>query len=111
RYALEGLIKTIGGMDFTFAFRGDSQTPTRIIPADEQQRALTMALDALQPVALVVPERIMKLIPPPPPGFNTELSWIGSAGGTAFDPVTLAGGLATEVIAGILDRQRAARLV
>lgn len=111
RYSLEGLIKTVGGMDFTFAMRGDSQMPTRVIPAAEQQRALTMALDAIQPRELVVPERIIAMIPPAPPGFNTEFSWIGSAGGTAFDPITLAGGLATEVIAGLLDRDRAARLV
>ena len=111
RYSLEGLVKTVGGMDFTFAMRGDNQVPTRILPAPEQQRALTMALDAIQPRELTVPERVAAMIPPPPPGFNTEFTWIDGAGGTTFDPVTLAGGLATEVIAGLLDRDRAARLV
>ena len=111
RYSLEGLIKYIGGMDFRYTMRGDGQTPTQILPAASQRRALTMALDALEPVALAVPERVMALIPPAPSGGDGALEWIGSAGGTSFDQITLAGGLATEVVEGILHRDRAARLV
>ena len=58
-----------------------------------------------------MPERVQQLIPPPPPGFNTDMTWIEGYGGTAFDAVTLAGGLATEVIGYLLDRERAARVV
>src|SRR5687767_15713320 len=36
--------------------------------------------------------------------------WIGSAGGPSFDQISHAGGLATEVIEGILHRERAARV-
>ena len=111
RYSLEGLVKYIGGMDFTYAVRGDSQTPTTVVPAAEQRRALTMALDELEPVRLAVPARVMALIPPAPAGGDQSLEWIGSAGGTSFDQISLAGGLATEVIEGILERERAARLV
>jgi len=111
RYTLEGLSKYVGGMDFTFSMRGDGQTPTRVVPAAEQRKALTMALDALAPKELTVPEKVQALIPPPPPGFNTDQTWIDSNGGTAFDAVTLAGGLATEVVGYLLDRERAARLV
>ncbi len=111
RYSLEGLIKTIGGTDFTFAMRGDAQTPVRAIPKAEQELALKLILDALQPSELVVPERVVALIPPAPPGFNSELSWIRSSGTTVFDAVSLAGGLATEVVAGLLDRSRTARMI
>jgi hypothetical protein len=111
RYSLEGLIKHIGGMDFTYAMRGDSQIPTTIVPAAQQRRALAMALDALEPARLTVPERVMALIPPAPAGGDQSIEWIGSAGRTSFDQISLAGGLATEVIEGILERGRAARLV
>lgn len=111
RYSLEGLIKYVGGMDFRYAMRGDGQVPTQIIPADEQRRALSMAMDALEPTALAVPERVMALIPPAPSGGDPSLEWIGSAGGTSFDQISLAGGLATEVVEGLLNRERAARLV
>ena len=111
RYSLEGVIKYVGGMDFRYAMRGDGQVPTQIIPADQQRRALMMALDALEPAALAVPERVQALIPPVPPGGDGSLAWMGSAGGTAFDEISLAGGLATEVIEGILHRERLARVV
>ena len=32
-----------------------------------------------------VPERVLAIIPPPPPGFNTDMTWIEAGGGTAFD--------------------------
>ncbi len=111
RYSLEGLIKNVGGMDFRYALRGDGQTPTTIVPADAQRRALTMALDAIKPAELAVPARISAMIPPSPPGMGGDMTWISSNAGTAFDAVTLAGGLATEVLNGLLDPLRAARLV
>ena len=111
RYSLEGLIKYIGGMDFTYAMRGDSQVPTAVVAPALQRRALDMALDELEPARLAVPARVMALIPPVPPGGDPAVEWIGTSAGTTFDQISLAGGLATEVIEGILDRERAARLV
>lgn len=111
RYSLEGLIKNVGGMDFRYALRGDGQTPTTVVPAAEQRRALTMALDAIMPSELAVPARISAMIPPSPPGMGGDMTWIDGSAGTALDVVTLAGGLATEVVNGLLDPQRAARLV
>jgi hypothetical protein len=111
RYSLEGLIKYIGGMDFTYAMRGDSQVPTTVVAPTLQRRALTMVLEELEPAKLAVPARITALIPPVPAGGDPSIEWIASAGGTSFDQISLAGGLATEVIGGILDRERAARVV
>ena len=104
-------MKNIGGMDFRYAMRGDGQVPTTLVPAEQQRRALVMALDALEPAEIAVPERVQAMIPPVPPGGDQQNEWIGSAGGTAFDEISLAGGLATEVIEGILDRARLARVV
>ena len=111
RYSLEGLIKNIGGMDFRYAIRGDGQKPTSIVPGEQQRRALKTVLDELEPAALAVPERVMALIPPVAYGGDNALEWIPSAGGTSFDQISLAGGLATEVIEGIMHRERLARVV
>jgi hypothetical protein len=111
RYSLEGLAKYVGGMDFSFALRGDGQVPTQVIPAADQRRALALALDAIQPSELTVPERVQRLIPPPPPGFNGDQVWAEGYAGPTFDPVTLGGGLANEVIGYLLDRERSARVV
>jgi len=111
RYSLEGVIKYVGGMDFTYALRGDGQTPARILSSAEQRRGLAMALAALEPAELAIPARIADLIPPVPPGADGSATWIPTAAGSAFDPITLAGGLATEVIENLLHPQRAQRLV
>lgn len=104
RYSLESVVKSVGGMDFTYAMRGDGQTPTKILPAASQRKALGVALE---PAALAVPERVLALIPPVPPGGDTSLGYAG----TAFDQITLAGGLATAVIEGLLEHNRVDRLV
>jgi hypothetical protein len=111
RYALEAAIKYVGGMEFTYAMRGDGQIPARVLPADEQRRALAAALEALEPAALAVPGRLLELIPPAPYGSDGSEIWLASAAGPAFDAVTLAGGLATEVVENLLHPQRAHRLV
>ena len=110
RYSIEGLTKYLGGMNFSYAMRGDGQTPTEIVPAAQQRRALAMTLDMLEPSQLAVPERVLAMIPPVPPGGDGDLAWLGYAG-TALDQISLAGGLATETIEGLLHRDRAARIV
>ncbi len=110
RYSLEGLVKYVGGMDFRYAMRGDGQTPTTILPAASQRRALAAVLDALEPAALAVPERVLAMIPPVPPGGDDTMAWLGYAG-TALDQVSLAGGVATEVIENLFERDRMGRLV
>lgn len=110
RYALEGAIKTVGGMDFTYALRGDGQVPSRILPADEQRQALTLILHQLHPSSLRIPARVAAMIPPSPVGTDGSEIWIPSQAGTAFDPVALAGGLATEIIENLFHRERMARV-
>ncbi len=110
RYALEGAIKYVGGMDFTYALRGDGQVPARILPADEQRRALRMVLAHLSPAHLRIPERVQDLIPPSPPGMDGSEIWMPSRAGTAFDAIAAAGGLATEIVENLLHRDRLARV-
>jgi hypothetical protein len=110
RYALAGATKYIGGMDFTYALAGDGSMPTRIVPPDEQRRALALLLEALQPDALRVPDAVVSLIPPVPFGFDDDLTLVRSPAGTAFDPLALAHSLAQEIVDGLLHPERAARL-
>ena len=98
-------------MNFSYASRGDGQIPAKILPAADQRRALGLALDALEPSTLAVPHRVADLLPPSPPGMDGSEMWLASAAGPAFDPMTLAGSLATEVLGNLFHRERAARLV
>ena len=68
RWAIEAAIKAVGGMNYTFALRGDTQTPTTIVDPVKQRQALSALLATMQPKELAVPERILAKLPPSPYG-------------------------------------------
>ncbi|HEX6252049.1 MAG TPA: zinc-dependent metalloprotease, partial [Gemmatimonadaceae bacterium] len=111
RYALQGATKYVGGMEFGYALRGEPTETTRILPANEQRRALRLVLANLQPAALRIPERVVRLIPPVPSGYDSDLTLIPTPAGTAFDPLAAAHSLAQEIVDGLIHPERAARLV
>jgi hypothetical protein len=111
RYALHGVIKAVGGMEFGYALAGEATLPTRILPAAEQRRALRAVVASLSPAELRVPGRLAGIIPPVPPGFDGDLTLIPTPAGTAFDPLYAAHALAQEIADLLLHPQRAARLV
>ena len=111
RYALEAAIKSIGGLEYTFALAGDAQVPATIHDPAEQRRALDLLVRAMQPEELAIPERVAALIPPPPFGYSGNAQSFASPGGGAFDPLAAAEGLSASIANGVLHRERAARLV
>ena len=111
RFTLGAAIKAVGGMEYRYAVRGDSGAPTRMIAPAAQRRALETVLDALAPRELAVPERVLRILAPRPFGYETDGRGFASAAAPAFDQVGIARTLAANVVGGLLDPQRAARLV
>jgi hypothetical protein len=111
RAALHGSIKYVGGMDFTYATRGDGLPPTRIVAPAEQRAALRAVLASLAPAELRIPDRVAALIPPPAFGWDASDRLFGAPAGAAFDPISAAHALAQEIVDGILHPERAARLL
>ena len=109
RYAIEAAIKAIGGMDYTFALRGDSQIPARIVDPAKQREALAALLATIQPKALAIPERILTKLPPSPYGFSGGWTF-DSPAGIVFDPLAVAASLSSYVADGILQPERVERL-
>ncbi len=54
RYQLSAAAKWLGGLNYSYALRGDGQVIAEIVPAAKQTQALTALLDALQPSLLGV---------------------------------------------------------
>jgi len=111
RFTLGAAIKAVGGMEYRYAVRGDTGAPTHVIPPAVQRRALEAVLDALSPRELAVPERVLRILAPRPFGYGDDSRGFGSAAAPAFDQVGIARTLAGTVVSGLLDPQRAARLV
>jgi hypothetical protein len=111
RYQLEAAIKVVGGLDYSYSMRGEGPQEAHPVAAAWQRRALAAALGVLSPETLDLPERVVRLILPRPPGHppNVELFVGGEA--PAFDPLAAAAAAADMVVTGLVQRERAARLV
>jgi hypothetical protein len=110
RYQVEAASKVIGGMDYTFAVRGDGEIPTAIVAADEQRRALKAVLATLDPRVLALPESLLKIIPPRPEMYPRGREDFKIRTSPAFDSVAPAEAAAKLVMQLLLNPQRAARL-
>ena len=110
RYAIEGAIKAVGGMNYTFALRGDAQVPATIVDPARQREALRALLATIQPKALAVPERILAKLPPSPYGFGGGWSF-DSPAGIVFDPLAAARALSGFVADGLLQPERVERMI
>jgi hypothetical protein len=111
RYQVEAASKLVGGMDYTFALRGDRQTPTQIIAAGEQRRALAAVLATLKPDVLALPEPLLKMIPPRPPDYERGREHFKSHTSPAFDALAPAEAAAQHTLQFLFNPERAARLV
>jgi hypothetical protein len=111
RYQTEAAVKEIGGLDYRFQLRGDGQMNAAIVDAAEQRKALHAVLATLSPEALTLPESLLKLLPPRPPGLPRSRESLASATGLTFDPIAAAESAADLTLTVLFDVQRAARLV
>ena len=111
RYQTEAAVKVLGGLNYTYALRGDGQKVTAMVPANEQRRALEVLLQTLQPDFLALPERVLQFIPPRPYGYSRNRENFEMRTGLTFDPLAAAETAASMTLGLILHPQRAARLV
>jgi hypothetical protein len=110
RYAIEAAIKAVGGMNYTFALRGDAQIPATIVDPARQRQALNALLATMQPKALAIPERILAKLPPSPYTFSSGWAF-DSPAGIVFDPLAVARALSSYVADGLLQPERVERMI
>jgi hypothetical protein len=111
RYQTEATIKMIGGLDYRYNLRGDGQMDPVIVAPAEQKKALDAVLKTLQPDTLTLPESLLKILPPVPPGYPRTGESFPSQTGLTFDPVATAESAADLTLQVLFDPARAARLV
>jgi hypothetical protein len=119
RFAINGVTKTIGGMEYANTVRGDAQTATRPIAGAQQRAALSALLAELQPSELEIPDTVLALLGPRPSGFSGPVNNSNSPAGElfrgrtdpAFDELSAARTLAQMIVDGVLQPERAARLI
>jgi hypothetical protein len=90
RYQVEAVAKIIGGMNYTYALKGDGQPVTSPVSKDEQLKALQALAACIDPKTLRIPDRIVQLIPPRPAGYDYTRELFNRRTGLAFDPLAAA---------------------
>ena len=111
RYQIEAAASALGGVDYTYAFRGDGREPLRAVPAADQRAALEALMRVLHVDELTVPADVIDLIPPRPAGYGRHRELFPRHTGPTFDRVTPAVVAADLAVSALLRPDRAARLV
>jgi hypothetical protein len=111
RFAINSLAKTIGGMEYSNAVRGDALQETHPIDGATQRRALSALITALSPAELTIPDTVITLLGPRPFSYGPYVELFGSETRPAFDELGAARTLAQMIVDAVLQRERAARLV
>ncbi len=111
RYQIEGAAKVIGGLNYSFAIKGDGQTVTEMISPEKQANALDALLNTIKPEALIIPENLLSKIPPRAFGYPRTRETFKVRTGVTFDALSIAETASNMTVHFILNPERASRLV
>ena len=110
RFQLNSAVQSLGGADYTYALRGDGQTPIRIVPGPQQDRVLNAVLSTLTVDFLALPPPVLDAIPPPAYRSTGGETFDGNTGLT-FDALAVVATGARVSVEALLHPERMARLV
>lgn len=111
RYQVEAVTKLVGGLNYSYALKDDGQFVTRPLTKQEQLNALNAVADCIDPKFLALPERIIKLIPPRPAGYDYNKELFNRRTGLAFDPLAAAESAADFPMSFLFNPSRLNRMV
>jgi hypothetical protein len=111
RYQVEAVAKVVGGQDYTFSLKGKGDRGPQIVAPEEQRRALAAVLETIKPDALMLPEQLLRLIPPRPSGYPRTREDFRIRTQPTFDALAPAEAIVDHVSGFLFNSERAARLV
>ncbi|HSS77460.1 MAG TPA: zinc-dependent metalloprotease, partial [Thermoanaerobaculia bacterium] len=111
RYELEAASKMVGGLEYTYALRGDGQPPSKPVSGEAQRRALAAVLEVLSPETLDLPEPVIDLLLPRPGEYHSNEEMFTGLTSPTFDPLSAAATASDMAVRLLLRPERTARLV
>lgn len=111
RYQIKAAAKVLGGLNYSYALRGDGQLVTSFIPKQKQMEALNQLLITLKPETLTLTESLLTLLPPRAFGYSRTRESFKSRTGVTFDAISLAESAAGLTCQLLFHSERAERLV
>jgi len=111
RYQVEAAASVLGGQHYVYAMRGDGRVPYTWATAAQQRAALSALAETIKPSALVLPDAVLKRLPPRPDGYDMTRELFPRYTGMTFDVITPAVVAAYHTVSNVLQPERAARTV
>jgi len=110
RYQIQAVGKLIGGQYFNYTMRGDGQTLPVTVTTVKQQAAIEALVSTLDPLVLMLPQSVVDIIPPRPPGYAVGRESFSRSSGVIFDQLTPAASAIGLTLDVLLNQRRAARM-
>jgi hypothetical protein len=111
RYQLEAATKIVGGLNYNYALKGDGQMVTAPVTAAQQEKAMKVILECIDPSFLKLPTSITSLIPPRPAGYEFTRELFKKKTGLSFDELAPAEAAADMPLSFLFHPERINRLV
>lgn len=110
RYQTEAAVKMIGGLNYRYALRGDGQPVAELLTPQQELKAIEALLKTVEPSALMLPESLLKIIPPRALGYQRHQELIKIKTQLTFDPLAAAETAADMTFSLVFHPARANRL-
>jgi hypothetical protein len=110
RYQVEAAVKVVGGLNYRYALRGDGQPVADLLTPQQELKAIEALLKTVEPSALMLPESLLKIIPPRPLGYQRHQELIRIKTQLTFDPLAAAETASDMTFSLVLHPARANRL-
>ena len=111
RYQLEAAAKSVGGLEYSYAVRGDGSPPAAPVAPGRQRAALAAVLGTLDPAVLDLPEPLLGQLLPPSVDYPAHREFLDGRTDPVFDALGAASAAADMTLGMLLPPERLARLV
>jgi hypothetical protein len=109
RYQIEAVVKSVAGIDYHYATKGDGGKSAETLPKSEQKAALNILLKTITPAELAIPKTQVSLFPPRPSWTKSNENFSGNTG-IGFDALSVANANASFTLNLLLHPERISRL-
>ncbi|WP_298781542.1 zinc-dependent metalloprotease [uncultured Polaribacter sp.] len=111
RFQTEAAVKLIGGLDYSYAVKGDNQTIVKRVSGVTERIALQAVLKTISVNEIAIPKEKLYLFPPRAIGFGRTRESFKSKLGVAFDAFSAVETASEMTLELLLNPQRLSRLI
>ncbi len=111
RYQTEAASKSIGGLNYNYAVKGDGQLVVATVAEKDQKEAMRTVFKTLDAAVIAIPSDKIGLFPPRAIGFNKTRESFNGKTGVSFDALSAPETAADMTLGFLLHPERASRLI